>query len=530
MSALRRFVLVTALAVSAACGTTVPLTSQQSLGADVSGPGTGTAQQQSASQGSTGLSPAQVGSGLTPASGSAGGLSGGISGGTSPTGPAGTSTQATGGTASSGTGTASAPAIGTVNRGPLPAKGFGWDSKYVYLGVVSQKDAQQAYKTAGYSGIDPGDTRAQAQAVADHLNAQGGVFGRQVKIEMKDVATVASAENPDAAADVVCTYFSQDRPVIAVFSIVVTMDVASFRECLAKHKIPLFSSADTAVDSRDAARLAPYFYSEVAPAWDALAPVLVSRLKAQGFFTGWNPQLGKPGNNPVKIGVLILDNPLGARIGNIIKQALKAQGYSNVITFAYGYPGNNIGPAVTNFSGNGVTHVISADIELSAFQTYAAPQHYIPRYGIHTYNDPYTNLSLVAPASQQVGDIGVGWAPTYDVSDQQDPGIKGPGEQTCLALMKKGGVTYSDRWAKANAMPLCDTILLATQGAVAGEGLSPDALYQGILKVSPKFSSAFAFATGLTANRLFVPGAVRDLRWNTTCSCFAYASKSNLPM
>jgi hypothetical protein len=274
--------------------------------------------------------------------------------------------------------------------------------------------------------------------------------------------------------------------------------------------------------------LIPYYYTVVAPAWDYLAPLLVKRLQAQGWFGGWNAQLGQPSpTTTTKIGLLVLDDPVGAQIEKILQSALAAVGYKNVVSFAYEAPGNDIEPAVLNFEQNNVTHVISDDIELTAFQINAVSQHYIPRYGITTYNDPYSNLEKVAPASEQVGDMGIGWAPTYDVSDSADPGPTGPGESTCLALMAAGGVTYSDRLAKAFALSLCDGMLLTVKGAEASRALSAAGIYQGVDRIAPTFSSAFSFATGLRPGRVFVPGAARDLAWNAGCSCFHYRSSTD---
>lgn len=427
-------------------------------------------------------------------------------------------------------GNSSAAIASAVSPGGLAPTGPGWTRTTVYIGVTTQKDAEQTYATAGYSGIDIGNTEKQATSVANYLNAHGGLFGRKVALAFHDVPTLSSAENPDSAGADTCTYFTQDRPVIAVVNVVTTMDGQNFRACLARAHVPLFSASDAAIDDAAVTSLAPYFYTIVAPSWSELAPVFVSRLKAEGYFTGWDPKLARPSaTSPVKIGLLVLDNPIGHRIGTLLQKTLAAAGYTNVVTYAYPSPGNNIQPAILYFSGNGVTHVISDDIELASFQVNAVSQAYTPRYGINTYNAPYSNLQGVAPASQQVGDIGVGWAPTFDVGDQKDPGTTGPGESRCVTLMAAGGVTYTDRLAKAFARMVCDGMLLTAEAATASGGLSGMSIYQGVLKIGRTFSPAFSFANGLGPSRLFIPGAFRDLAWNTGCSCMTYLSKTQTP-
>jgi hypothetical protein len=116
-----------------------------------------------------------------------------------------------GGTGSGAAGSGTVVGAGRAGASGLPVAGRGWDSRYVYIGVTTQKDAEQAYASAGYSGIDIGDTTAQADAIASYVNSHGGLLGRQVKIIFDDVPTIASAENPDQYANQVCAYYAQDH-------------------------------------------------------------------------------------------------------------------------------------------------------------------------------------------------------------------------------------------------------------------------------------------------------------------------------
>ncbi len=249
--------------------------------------------------------------------------------------------------------------------------------------------------------------------------------------------------------------------------------------------------------------------------------MLVRELKAQGYFSGWNARTGKPmtGAAPV-LGVLTADTAQGRADEQLIVGSLKAAGYSKVVTYNYAPPGSEIDGAVLKFAQSGVTHVISDDIELVTFQIHAQSQSYVPRYGVHTYNAPSTNLEGVGPTSQQVGDIGVGWAPTFDVGTANDPGVFSSAERSCRALMAKNHVTSSDRLAEAFAMLMCDSLRLAA-GSMT-RGFNPQSLYAEAMRIGPSFTSAFTFSSGLSPNRLFLPAAVRQLAWNTACTCFRY--------
>jgi len=508
MKAVTRLIPLASLGLLVACGTTVPTAAQLS-GADGLAPAPalpgGSVQAPTTQGGLAGTGAAALAPGQATARTTAGSATG-------PAGPDGGAVSASGATA-------------------LAPTGRGWDRTSISIGVLTQKDAQAAFASVGYSGIDPGNTEAQARAVVDELNRQGGVLGRRLKIVTYDVPTISSAQNPDQAATQACTYFSQDHPVVAVFNIVHTIDKTNFRACFAAKHVPVFNAALSVIAQADVQKLAPYLYSLGTPTWDVLAPAFVARLKAQHYFEGWDARLGRPvaGKAPV-IGLLTADNPLGHADETIIKKALAQAGYRDVVTYSYTPPGSEIDPAVLHFAQNGVTHVISDDIELVTFQIHAQAQSYTPRYGISTFNAPEENLTEVGPDSQQVGDVGVGWAPTYDVADGQDPGAFSGGAKTCLAMMAKAGVTFTDRLARANALALCDAIRLATTGMAAGNGLGGEAIFAGVVRSGLSFSPAFTFGSGLTAQRLFLPARLRDLVWSTGCACMRYAGSGTHTM
>lgn len=514
---------VTAAALLAtACGTTVPLAQQRSTVSGLGG-SAGSAAAGGAVQGGVSTTPAvggATGSGSAPTGANPVGGAGLRSG----RGPTGSSTAAQGPAAPG------AAAQGPAATGTLAAKGRGWDAKTVYLGVLTQKDFQKTFASVGYSGIDPGDTQAQAQAVVDDVNRQGGVFGRKLALRTFDVPTLSSAQNPDSYAQQACSYFTQDAPVVAVVNIVHTMDNTTFRSCFAKNRIPLFNGAISVLAAADAAKLSPYFFSLATPTWDALAPVLVARLKAQGYFGGWDTRLSRPSTAAPVIGVLVSDTPLGHADEAIITASLKAAGYPKVVTYAYPPPGSDIDGAVLNFAQNGVTHVISDDVELVTFQIHAHSQKYAPRYGINTYNAPGTNLEPLGPPSQQVGEVGVGWGPALDTDAANDPGTFGPGVSTCRALMTRAHVTSSDRLAEAFAMIVCDAVRLSVRGMVDGKGLDGRSIAAGAASAGGSLPSGFTFASGLGNSRPYLPAAVRDLAWSTGCSCFRYVGTTTTRM
>lgn len=505
----RALPLTLLLLLVAGCGSTVQMSSQQQLGAapgaastTSGGLGSGSSTGAVGTAGTTGgLAPSGAGGGLGP--------TGSTGAGSPVSGPAGT------------TGTAAAPGTSSTQ---VPATGRGWDSTSVYLGVVTENDAQKAFGAFGGS-VDPGDTTAQANAVADEINARGGILGRTVKLRFQDVQTVATATTPTSVGAQVCTHFAQDAPVIAVMSIVTVMDYPSFRTCLARAHIPLFSATVKTIDDVAARALAPYYYQTIGASWSTVAPVLVRRLQAEGWFSGWDVRLGQPGTGKAKVGILVDGTDIGTRIGKLLTAEVKRAGYEALV-YQYAQASDGQSKSVQYFEGNNVTHVIVTDVELTAFQNSAAGQNYKPRYGISTYNDPYNNLEAggLTPAGANNGALGIGWAPPMDVSGANDPGPT-PGGPACLKVMSAHGQSFSGkRLAQAYAYSFCDAMHLIALGATSGHGFSGQAIAAGIVASRSTFRAADAFGPALTQDQHFVAGVARDLSYVSSCSCFRYGA------
>lgn len=414
----------------------------------------------------------------------------------------------------------------------IPATGKGWDAKFVYIGVGTQKDVQQAFATVGVGNLNAGDQEGQARAIADELNRRGGLFGRQVKLVFRDHATIATAQDPNGTAQATCTYFTQDRPVVAYLNPVTLMDVAALRSCFAKARVPLISASVASLDAQGMRAYAPYLVSTLVPTWDAFTPVLVSRLKAQGYFAGWDASTSRTTPGPAKVGILIKSDDIAPRILARIKKAVEAAGAPGVESYTFRSDASDVSSAVLQFRGRGVTHVISTDGgALLAFMLSAEDQGYRPRYAASSFLTPAIFYEGTAPPAQLVGMTGVGWSASIDVSDARDPGDAGPGETECKQILAKGGQTFrGKRLAEAVAFAFCDGLRLIVSSATTAGGLTGPDIARGMQAAAPRLSSAFSFGNGFGPDRFFIPGAVRDVAYDPGCRCFAYLSRTSYRM
>jgi hypothetical protein len=495
----------------------------------------------------------QLGAGQTTS-----GLSSGLSGdGTSLTNPSGvtatsiaggdtsvgasTSGSTTGTTTSGGTDTsASGDSSGSsdITGSPIdgiPRSGYGWDAKYIYIGVPTANDSAAAFKAAG-ANFDNGDINADYKAVAADINAHGGLFGRQVMPSFYDVHTADALANPAAVAQAICTHFTEDRPVIAVVNGAPQFDaVPNFHTCLEKKHVTLLSQTNTLFSDSDYKTLGPNMYTLLSMSTNILIPTFIDALKREGYFSGWNTGSGKPSTLPAKIGIVMQDDPQGHYVYNLMVTALKANGLSVAAKYFYSSNSHTDGSSeVLQFKAAGVTHVLNlppVEADMGLFEENAQQQGYHPRYALSSFNLPAsleTNASL-APPKQQVGSIGIGWQSLDDTDAAHDPGPN-PGDKRCMSALGKGGITFdsSHRRAKFVAQAICDALYLLHDASIAGKGLTASALFTGMPIAGNGFASAVTFGGALSKTNQGLPGFYRDEAYDESCSCFKYSGPNRL--
>ncbi|MDP9164470.1 MAG: ABC transporter substrate-binding protein [Actinomycetota bacterium] len=418
----------------------------------------------------------------------------------------------------------------SASGGGLPSSGFGWDAKNVYIGVPTADDFNQVTKQAG-ANFNNGDVHGDMNAIAADINRVGGVLGRKVVVVYHDASTVDYSSNPSVVAQSMCTYFTQDRPVVAVVNGSPQLDAQSnFHGCLEQRKVTLLSLTDTVYSNQDYLRLGPHLFSGTSLSTDILIPAMVSALKRQNFFSGWDTTLGAPSSAPAKVGLLLPDDAPGHYVGGLLKAELKRVGAQ--VATEYYYPpagsGNDSQSEVLAFTSAKVTHVLDlppVELEVALFQRQAENQHYRPRYGLTSFDLPLTveENSAVAPPAQQIGSVGIGWQPLSDTSAGKDAGDM-PGGKRCFDALKAGGQTFnssSRRAAFAGALS-CDALYLLRDAMVAAKGLTGPDLLKAMRVAGPKFAPAATFGSVLSDQNHGVPGYYRDLQYQSACSCFSY--------
>jgi hypothetical protein len=491
-----------ALALSvAACGTTVPRSQTAAGASSVSGSGVGPGQP------SSGLAdPAQPtqAPGALAAAGE----------GTSPTdgGPTGATVSGRSGAVTAG----GAAAPGLSGRGVTPTT--------LTIGVAIATGTEAAGSALGISGAGQVPEEDMWKAVVDDVNRSGGVLGRKLVLYNHSVDLASYVANPAQTYAEVCADFRDDHKVFAALLYVAD---PSLRACLAKMGTPfvVYGAFTTVPEAAYREYGGSYLYAPSSITQERLAQLFVQSLMANSFTAKWDTANGGPGVATVKLGLIHADTPdqnnlYAAYTRELAKYGLR---FSDTVT----YTGDastalaSTQSAVLKFSSEGITHVFGAS---AFFLRYAESQHYRPRYAF------LPGLGALgasnSPAEQLKGALTVGWSPTQDVNEAQDPGDT-PGAARCRGLMRRAGLTKGNRQDLKLMYAVCDAGYSLRAALTAGQQPTGPGLRRGAESLGARLEPALTFAALLGPQRHYGVSSVRDMAYDSGCSCLKYTSRSN---
>ena len=481
-----------AVALSAACGTTVP-------GSQLAG-----APQRSS------LSTTD-GTGSTPLSGT------------------GSVVTAHSGDAAPLTGSGAAGRPGSVQAGSVltapPVTGAPVTSP-ILVGVMAAGDSVAANSAIGRSASDAFSYKDGVKAFVGALNAQGGLAGR--KVEYVSSYIDVSSTNYDSQAMAACASFTQDHHVAVVLSFDASFYSEPFTECVAKAHVPEITLLDGGAGAATFARY-PTLLSPMAPTVERRFGALVSGLTSNGFLSKAH-----------KVGLVVEDCPQNqSAASSVIEPGLAKRGISvtrrdvgcvhgfgDAATFIAAVQGT-----VLPLRAAGVDRVVFVSgfeqVAVQFFEKQAASQGWAPSYGVTSsagtgYND--VQLSNEALARVQ----GVGWHPLKDVTVMPTPNTA---VRRCTSLFR----SYAPATQRANinaSYPVCDAFFFLEAGLKSSLGHSDLQTLVGSLRglgsswLSP---TALGGATVFGPRRADGPQLFAPFAFVPSCSCFRY-TKAPAPL
>lgn len=485
----RAMVALAGLALAAACGSNVALTersaTQASLGSgldDLAGAGTSAPEQ----------SPSQATTTDVPSADDASGAQ--VDDETSGTQTAAPTTTPTTGAARS-----------LVNLPGVTASTF-------TVGVIaSDPSTNETLDNAGFSAASTGDEPAAWKAMADEINAKGGIAGRKLALVFH---LLNLTDSPSTQGQAACERFTQDTKVAVVVS---GYYYSSAHECLSAKGIPSLLGTNYGVDAI-AARQNRTVVSWATPLLDRIATTLPDAFAKLGAL--------KKGTTA---GILVTDSAPFTRSAAKLGAALSKRGVKVVTqvmtdssTGDYGAQTGDASSAVLRFRSAGVTEVLFLThnaFEPTLMMQVANSQSYLPRYLISTQQYPQSLTGLV-PARQLERALAVGWAPAVDL---RSGFATSPAAKACLTVMKRHGRTFNSGTQTLVGLLACDGLDLLRRATLQKDALaSLDALRQAALSGSTGFVSASTLRTAFPNGRSDGIAAYQLASFASGCKCFTY--------
>jgi len=369
--------------------------------------------------------------------------------------PASVNAGSVGGPAGSRTGVAS-----SVLNGP------GITATTIAIGILYATNTQAYEAALGNTSVTTGDVGSEYRYLVADLNAHGGIAGRKV-VPVYHSYDATSTESAQQIEQEACADFTQDHHVFAV----VPGGTQNILSCLAKAGAVVAESGGLTGQTTAEYNSFPADFDATSISLDRLVANLVPTLSAAGYFSPWNTSTGSAGTGKAVVGTVLPDRPEYHHAAALLVQAVRSLGLnmpSRDVVF-YHWPNSNaedgqaitdIQSAVLKFKTDGVTHVIPLEVNGQVFfASQADKQQYRPRYGINSASGDEAYLGSLIPASQLHGAVGLGYFPAVDLPDSMNPDngpYSGPARRSCLAVMKRNGVTFSSANAEAVALALCD--------------------------------------------------------------------------
>ena len=479
----RRLLAALPLVLVTACGSTVQLSGTATVGgaADALAPGTSTGSV-------AGTATSTSVEGTTSAA---------------PDGQAPSDAVARTGRAATGTSTTRSPAAQAISMPGVTATS-------ITVGVLAADPSTTKTLTdAGLGAAAVGDEPASWRALADEVNAHGGIAGRKLVLVFYLVNLTDPQPQQGAAA---CARFTQDAKVAIVLS---GYYYAGAHDCLSQKGVPSILGTNYGVDSAGQ-RQTSNVIAWATPLLDRLAAALPDAFPLMGHL-----------RRGTTAGLFVTDAPAFTRSAAVLSRALTARGLKVVVQTVkdsasgdYGAAANDGSSAVLKFRSAGVTEVMFLShnaFEPTVFMQAANAQGYRPTYLLSTQQYPAQLVGLV-PAGQLDGSVALGWAPPVDLASDYATSATA---QRCLATLARHGQTFSTGAQAAVGLLACDAVDLLQRAAARGL-TSRAALADQALSSSTGFVSAFTLRTRFVGGRHDGIDAWRPMAFDSGCSCYHY--------
>jgi ABC-type branched-subunit amino acid transport system substrate-binding protein len=407
----------------------------------------------------------------------------------------------------------------------------------IFIGFIYTGNGDSANSAVG-AAISRGDERQNFRAVIDAINEKGGVAGR--KLVPVFHAQDAQSSEPNASQDqAACSTFTEDTKVFAVGSIGIT---DTFSACLAKAGVLQITSGPLIFyDDAYMRRFSTFFNFRLTQ--ERMMRALVPALQRQGYFSGWDANLGRAAQGQAKVGIVTLDPPEFVRPveKTLLPTLAKAgQPVDSKLIFRIAYAATtkqaggtaaDVQSAVLRLRDAGATHVIVQDA--TAFMTLtflnaARNQRYFPRLGVNSGSGIQALFdSGAVDGAQFNGAVGLGWLPNIDLPAGQGTKLLTSATKECLDNNKKRtGQRFTSTNATQIALNACDSVNGIVEAIRnAGPTINVTTGKAGAGKIGGSLRTAGIPKAFFGPQRHDALETGFDLFWDSGCSCAKYRDR-----
>ena len=426
------------------------------------------------------------------------------------------------GAASAGTapGTGSGPATpGRDGPGVTPTR--------LYVGESWDPNIARADAAVGAASGDPGDIHGETNAMIKYINDHGGVAHRKIAAVWHQIST---SDDASTSAEATCQAWTRDNKVFV-------LDGANFSgagtlmdEC-AQHEggIELIGGSIT-MQTTEVESHYPEAFDLNGLSNDRAMRYTVAGLSQLGYLSAG-----------ARVGIVTWDDPFFRYgVSHDAEPALAALGFNHVPVAYVSSPSSYgdlaatsaaVSSAVLRFSST-VDHVIIFDgasgvtgggILTLEWMQQAHSQHYRPRYGLNS-GSGFNALASDLPADQLVNSVGVGWMPALEQTSHDFATMKKPAQaKLCEQIMNRAGQPASSANAIANQLGICDFYFLLKQALDSVSGpLNQLTAIAAFNAIGTRHQSLVNFGAKIDPQRRDLPYLVRNMTYQSTCSCFRY--------
>jgi hypothetical protein len=364
----------------------------------------------------------------------------------------------------------------------------------------------------GVDSPDSGDIDGQIRTLVDHVNANGGVAGRNVVPVIK---VFDALRDTPATEEQLCREFTEDDQVFAV--VLLGQFQENARPCYAAKQTLMIDQSLFPVETEDYESLAPYLWQPGLPEYGKLFRGLAVALVETEFLTT-DTTLGIVGIDTEQ-NRRVFDRDLLPVLNELGKQA-EVVTWVDPTSSATLQAGQQ--EAVLSFKEAGVDRVVvvGGSRLLAFLLTIAIPENYFPRYAVTTFDNPDYNVRETPEA--MIGSVGISVLPGFDIADGQLP-FPNPesDEQRCLDVLATGGHTFESRANARQATLYCDGLFLLQEATAGVTGsLTAEVVGAGVVALGDDWVGAANYAAGFSAGSYDGATGYRVMRFDETCLCF----------